>query len=267
MKKSSILVTLILAGTFTLSACDMIGKKKPTTEQLVNAIVSTMPTDAQKLTDEQRKNIEEALAIQSAVAEAARKDKLDQEANVKALISLQEEQVLAQEYMRKKMEAFKPTDTDLKAVYDKKVEQLSEYHFRHILVKTEEEAKVIIEKLKTGGNFAELAKQSVDPSGAKGGDLGWAPLSRWVPEFAAAGSALKPKEFTQAPVKSEFGYHVIELVEAARARADLPPFEAVKTQLVETAKQDYVKKLEDGFKPKTEAKAEAKADDSAAEKE
>lgn len=262
MKKSSILVTLILAGTLTLSACDMMGKKKPTTEQLVNAVVSTMGADGQKVTDEQRKNIEEALAIQTAVAEAARKDKLDQDANVKALISLQEDQVLMQEYMRKKMEAFKPTDADLKAVYDKQVGQFSEYHFRHILVKTEEEAKAIIEKLKTGGSFTELAKQSIDPSGAKGGDLGWAPLSRWVTEFSNAGSALKPKEFTQTPVKSKFGYHVIELVEPARTPADVPPFEAVKTQLVEMAKQDYAKKLEDGFKPK----ADSKADDKASEK-
>ena len=266
MKKNSILVTLILAGTLTLSACDMMGKKKPTTEQLVNAVVSTMGADGQKVTDEQRKNIEEALAIQAAVAEAARKDKLDQDANVKALISLQEDQVLMQEYMRKKMEAFKPTDADLKNVYDKQVGQLSEYHFRHILVKTEEEAKAIIEKLKAGSNFAELAKQSIDPSGVKGGDLGWAPLSRWVPEFSAAGSTLKPKEFTQTPVKSQFGYHVIELVEAARTPAAVPPFEAVKTQLVEMAKQDYAKKLEDGFKPKAETKAEAKTDDKAAEK-
>jgi len=266
MKKSSILVTLILASTLTLGACDMMGKKKPTTEQLVNAIVSTMSADGQKVTDEQRKNIEEALAVQTAVAEAARKDKLDQEVNVKALISLQEDQVLMQEYMRKKMEAFKPTDADLKAIYDKKVNQSTQYHLRHILVKTEDEAKAIIEKLKAGANFAELAKQSIDPSATKGGDLGWAPMSEWVPEFSAAASALKPKEFTQTPVKSNFGYHVIEMIEPSRQPADIPPFEQVKPQLVEMAKQDYAKKIEEGFKPKSATKTDAKADEKTAEK-
>lgn len=256
MNKRSTLLALTLAGVMSLSACNMVNKK-PTNEQLVNAIAKTMTDGGQAVTKEQRDKIEEALAIQAAVADAARKEGIDKLDQTKALISLQENQVLMQEYMRSKVEAYKPTDADLKALYDAEVNKATSYHFRHILVKTEAEANDIIAKLKAGGKFEVLAKQSIDPSGAKGGDLGWQPLTAWVPEFADAAAKLKTGEYTQTPVKSQFGYHVIQLVEAPRApdAKSLPPFEQVKPQLLDLAKQNYVKKLEESFKPKKDATA------------
>ena len=87
---------------------------------------------------------------------------------------------------------------------------------RHILVKTEKEAKDLIKTLnkskKKEKKFIELAKtKSVGPTGPKGGYLGKFPANQMVPEFASAASSLKKKTYSQTPVKTQFGYHVIYL--------------------------------------------------------
>lgn len=81
----------------------------------------------------------------------------------------------------------------------------------HILVKTEGEAKIIIEKLKRGESFAKLAEENSQcPSGRNGGDLGEFGRGMMVREFELAAFALKPGEVTQTPVKTQFGYHIIK---------------------------------------------------------
>jgi peptidyl-prolyl cis-trans isomerase C len=128
-------------------------------------------------------------------------------------------------------------DADIKAEYDKYKSQVgsTEYHARHILVKTEDEAKAIITKLKGGAKFEELAKGSLDGSAANGGDLDWASPASYVPEFSKAMVALKKGEVTQTPVKSQFGYHVIKLEETRPAK--VPAFDEVKQQVAEQLQQ------------------------------
>ncbi len=91
---------------------------------------------------------------------------------------------------------------------------------RHILVETEDEAKKIIADLQGGAAFEELAKQSKDPSGQNGGDLGYFSRGQMVPPFEEAAFALEPGAVTQAPVQSEFGWHVIKLEDK---RTSQPP--------------------------------------------
>jgi peptidyl-prolyl cis-trans isomerase C len=74
------------------------------------------------------------------------------------------------------------------------------------------------------------------------------PLDAWVPEFKEAAATLQAKQITDAPVKTQFGYHVIQLVEAPRAPQNVPAFEAVKPQVLEMAKRDHLKQLQDSFK-------------------
>lgn len=133
------------------------------------------------------------------------------------------------------------SDKEAKAEYDRLVEKekpeagAKEYKASHILVEKEEEAKDIIAKLKKGGKFDEIAKkQSKDPgSGARGGDLGWASPKSYVPEFSEAMQKLKKGGLTQAPVKSQFGWHIIRLDDVRDAKApELPPFDRVKPQIV-----------------------------------
>ena len=88
-----------------------------------------------------------------------------------------------------------------------------EIRARHILVATEAEARRIIAELKAGGDFAAIAKaKSADPGSAgKGGDLGYFTKGQMVPEFEAAAFALRPGEFTEQPVKTQFGWHIIKV--------------------------------------------------------
>jgi peptidyl-prolyl cis-trans isomerase C len=124
------------------------------------------------------------------------------------------------------------TDEAEHKVYDDAVKQIStepEVHARHILVETEDEAKQVVEDLKKGADFAELAKKkSKDPGASDGGDLGFFTKDQMVPEFSAAAFSLEPGKISD-PVKSQFGWHVIK-VEEKRNRKP-PDFEQVKPQI------------------------------------
>jgi peptidyl-prolyl cis-trans isomerase C len=109
----------------------------------------------------------------------------------------------------------------------------TEVHARHILVESEADAKAIIAELKKGGDFAALAKaKSKDSGAAQGGDLGWFKHDDMVPAFADAAFALKPGEYSQTPVKTQFGWHVIKVEEV---KQDPPPkLEEVQDQIRQT---------------------------------
>ena len=125
------------------------------------------------------------------------------------------------------------TEDELKKEYDTRVAAMknTEYKARHILLDSEQAAKDILAKLKKGAKFEELAKtSSKDPSAKQnGGELGWFNPQQMVPEFSAALATLKNGETTQAPVKSQFGWHVIQR-EDSREQTP-PPFDAVKEQI------------------------------------
>ena len=124
------------------------------------------------------------------------------------------------------------TEEELKKEYDTRIAAMkgSEYKARHILLETEDAAKDVLAKLAKGAKFDELAKKmSKDPSAKQnGGELGWFNGQQMVPEFTAAVSALKNGETAKEPVKSQFGWHVIER-EDSREQAP-PPYDAVKEQ-------------------------------------
>ena len=106
-----------------------------------------------------------------------------------------------------------------------------EIHARHILVETEEEAKEVVAALEGGADFAELAKEnSTGPSGPQGGDLGWFTAEQMVPEFSKVAYETPVGEFSQ-PVKTQFGWHVIEVEEKREQPA--PSFEEVEGEIRE----------------------------------
>jgi peptidyl-prolyl cis-trans isomerase C len=116
-----------------------------------------------------------------------------------------------------------------------------EVHARHILVDNEELAKKIIANLKNGGDFAALAKQdSKDPSGDQSGDLGFFKKDEMVPEFATAAFAMKPGQISDTPVHTQFGWHVIQVLE--RRHVDPATFEQVHDELRQRVVQEGVQK-------------------------
>ncbi|HSR02919.1 MAG TPA: peptidylprolyl isomerase, partial [Methylophilaceae bacterium] len=131
-----------------------------------------------------------------------------------------------------------------------------EYNARHILVKTEGEAKDIIAQLKKGTDFAKLAKEkSLDPgSKEKGGDLGWFSPAGMVKPFSDVVQNLKKGDLTEAPVQTQFGWHVIKLVDTRATQ--VPAYDKVKDGLERTLQQRKLEKLMLGLKDK--AKIEVK---------
>lgn len=139
------------------------------------------------------------------------------------------------------------TPEEVKTRYDKEIAAVTppeEVKARHILVKTEDEAKAIIAELDAGKDFIELAKsKSTDPNKADGGDLGYFSKGRMVPEFEEAAFALEKGQYSKTPVKSQFGYHVI-LVEDKRIQPP-PALEHVEQQVRQLVMRDkYLALLE-----------------------
>ena len=190
------------------------------------------------------------------VYDAAKKDKIDSDADVKAALKKAEMQLMAQVYMQKKVRGA-VSEEAIKARYDQAVKEFvptEEVHARHILVETEEGARAVIADLNRGSDFAELAKtRSKDPSGASnGGDLGYFTQKDMVPEFTAAAFAMRPGEVSKTPVKTQFGYHVIKVED--KRMASIPPYDQAKQviaqQLAESIREKVVMDLRDKAKIK-----------------
>ena len=162
----------------------------------------------------------------------AREKKLHQDPEFKKLMRRIEDQMLQRSSLQKIMSEG-ITEDAVRARYDKMVAGKSgaeEVHARHILVKTEDEAKAIIKDLKGGADFETLAKEkSTGPSGPNGGDLGFFAKGQMVPAFEKAAFGMDKGEVTDEAVKTQFGYHVIK-VEAKR-KSEAPSFEKMEQQL------------------------------------
>jgi len=122
------------------------------------------------------------------------------------------------------MSKAKVSDQEVKEYYDKNKQDFvvaKELRASHILVKTEDEAKKVLERLRKGEKFDAVAKAvSIDTGSAKnGGDLGFFKKGQMVPEFERAAAALKVGEITSSPVKSQFGFHIIKMTDKKAGEA------------------------------------------------
>jgi peptidyl-prolyl cis-trans isomerase C len=148
---------------------------------------------------------------------------VDKKDSVKRRLAFERVQTLRNEYLREKVTAT-VTDESVKERFDKEIanfEPSDEFHLRHILVKTEDEGKEVIAEIEGGADFAEVAKaKSLDSGSApNGGDLGFVPTGKTVPEFEAAAFALDVGEISKEPVESQFGWHVIKVEEMRKESA------------------------------------------------
>jgi len=168
------------------------------------------------------------------VADHATRDGLDRSGDTAYMLELARLNVLQQAVEERYLKDREPTEQELRAEYETQLAAMpkTEYHARHILVATEPFAQKIIERLNKGEKFEALAKsESMDSSKNNGGDLGWFTPGRMVPEFAGAVMALKPGEFTHSPVQTQYGWHVIQLLETREVTP--PPFDQVRQRLVQ----------------------------------
>jgi peptidyl-prolyl cis-trans isomerase C len=195
----------------------------------------------QKDTPQLRAMIKDRLVGTEVLLQEAEKAGYSKNEDVKIQIEMARQQILIQSLMRAHVEKNPVSEADIKAAYDKWKAQNgdNEYHPFHILVEKEDDAKAIISKLKGGAKFEELAKQSKDTgSAAKGGDLDWVSQANVPPAFATALATLKKGQFTETPVKTEVGFHVIKLDDVRPLK--LPTMEEVKQQIGESLVQEKV---------------------------
>jgi peptidyl-prolyl cis-trans isomerase C len=145
------------------------------------------------------------------------------------------------------------TDAEAQAEYEKVKAQAAttggdtEYRARHILVEKEDEANKLLAQIKRGTKFEELAKKSSKDTGSakNGGDLDFAKPDAYVPEFSKAMVALKKGEVS-APVKSQFGYHIIKLEDTREAK--FPEFAEVKPQVVQRLEQQKMTQFQESLR-------------------
>ena len=189
------------------------------------------------------------------IAAKAKSEKLEETTEFKDRMEFISDRELHNAYFKKHVVDV-VTDAEIKARYDKEVADMpkqQEVHARHILVKTEDEAKAVIKALGEGKDFAELAKEkSTDPNKSDGGDLGFFRKGQMVPEFEAAAFAMNKGDVSKTPIKTQFGFHVIKVED----KRDTPPpeFDKVKDQVRQIIMRD--KYLELLKASKSEAKIE-----------
>jgi peptidyl-prolyl cis-trans isomerase C len=210
----------------------------------VEAAIKSRIAQGQQDSPEMRKAIRDALINQEIVAQEAVKRGLDKQAPVAARIELDRQTVLVNAYFEEMLRKSPVTDDMLKKEYERLKPQMpaKEYRIRHILVDKEDDAKNLIAQIKKGANFEKLAAEhSNDPgSKARGGDLDWGPAERFVKPFADAVTKMKKGQMTDAPVHTDFGYHVIRLDDERATK--VPSFEEAKPQLTQLVQNQVVQK-------------------------
>lgn len=216
------------------------GKAIPKSSE--DAWVKELTRQGQKDSPEMRKFVKDQLIQREILMQEATKRGIPNKPEIKFQLDVQRQAAIIQAMMREEMEKSPITEAQIKAAYDAQKAQVGskEYRARHILVEKEDEAKAIIDQIKKGAKFEDLAKKSSkDPGSAvNGGELDWAGPEAYVKPFSDAMVGLKKGEMTQVPVKSQFGYHVIKLEETRDTQ--FPTLDQVKPQIVEALQQQKV---------------------------
>ena len=244
---SSILVGSLFAGDVVatvngedITTAEVNAFLKPIAK---GATIDVLPPQAQEKIIEQV--IEKKLLSQNAIKEGITKD----EDYKKALEKLKADLAL-EVWMGKQFESIKVSDKDADAFYkkelDTKFKEEEKVKARHILVKTEDEAKAIIKELDKAKNleeeFIKLAKEkSTGPSGANGGDLNFFTKKQMVPEFSEAAFSQKVGTVSKTPVKTQFGYHVIYVEK--KEKEGYIPFDMVSNQIKDYLKMEKFKEV------------------------
>jgi peptidyl-prolyl cis-trans isomerase C len=253
MKKqmlSAALVALLAVPAMAQNLAVVNGKPVPLSR--VKALQQQVEASGRPMTPEVMDQIKQELIAREVFMQEARKRGLDASEEYKNQLELARQTILIRQLFADFQKKNPVTDADIKAEYDKFVKENGgkEYRARHILVETEADAKALIADIKKGGNFEELAKKvSKDPgSGANGGDLDWAAAGSYVPEFSNAMVKLAKGQMTDAPVKSQFGFHVIRVDDVRDAQ--LPKLEEVKPQIAQQLQQQKLSAYQEGLRSK-----------------
>jgi peptidyl-prolyl cis-trans isomerase C len=199
--------------------------------------------------EQTREMIREELVSREVVAQEAAKGNLARNPEVQAQLDLARQEVIVGAYLRDWARRNPVTDADVQKEYDRARSQAGdrEYRARHILVESEDQAKGLIADLKKGGKFDELARKNSKDTGTaeRGGDLDWNVPSGYDRSFSDALLKLEKGKFSDAPVRTRFGYHIIQLddVRPMKFPALAEVRLRIQQQLVQNKVQDLIRGL------------------------
>jgi len=264
--KTSFVAAAVLASSVVASDILATVNGKNITKQDAEVLVKRInpKVSFSQIPPADQKKIVDGMIKQKLFAEQAQREGIDKTPQFKELVETFKDNLLVQMWMQSLVEKTVVSDSEAKAFYEKNKEKFMQpetVHARHILVKTEKDAKAIIDKLKglsgdkLKSKFIELAKsESKGPSASKGGDLGTFKKGQMVPEFSKAVWSLNPGEITKSPVKTQYGYHVILLEEKNEAKP--VAYEDVKEKvIVPTLKRQEVERKFEEIAKELRAKA------------
>lgn len=235
-----------------VATVDGVGVSRNTFEQYVAGVTEKPVAE---VPEEQRKELLDTLVRAYVVAAEAQRSGIAAKPEVAATQEIQRLTLLQRASGQELLKDKKPSEQELRAEYDLRVAQLDKQQYRlsHIAVATSEEATKIIGQLDKGANFAALARQSSldNNSKASGGDLNFAPVSAMPPSFAVAIRDLKKGQYTKTPLRTDLGWHVVQLTDTREAAP--PPFESeqVQEQLVQALQQKQFDAWVDGLVAKS----------------
>ncbi len=254
--KTSHLSMLALAGILSVAAWGALAADTATVngklipQSRFDLLLNQATTHGQKDTPELRKAIRDRLIIFEVISQEAENKGLDKSPDLAAALDLQRQQQLIQAFGNDYIKAHPVTEDMLKQEYERQKILLAnkkEYKVRHILSKTEQDAKNIIEQLKKGAGFEKLAKEKSTDAGTKaqGGYLGdWlpenAPPNQVPPQFTDAMKKLKKGQYTETPVQTQFGWHVIRVDDIRPVT--VPSYEEAKPQIKQLLENASVQK-------------------------
>ncbi|SAI73694.1 peptidyl-prolyl cis-trans isomerase [Bordetella ansorpii] len=242
----------IAAPAFAQNVATVNGKAitQKSLDEFVKLLVSQGATDSPQL----REQVKQEMINRQVFVQAAEKQGIAKQSDVQTELELARQGILVRSLMAGYLEKHPVTDAQIQAQYDKlKKEQAGKQEFkvRHILVKDEKTANDLLAQIKSDKTkFDELAKKnSQDPGSAeRGGDLGWAPPTNYVPPFAEAVQKLKKGELADKPVQTQFGWHIIQVDDTRPV--EFPPLDQVRPQLEEMLRQQTLSAFQKDLRDK-----------------
>jgi peptidyl-prolyl cis-trans isomerase C len=250
-KQAAVLLCTLTSALFVSSA---LAEDKPAADSAAIAVVNgvAIPKDryemviqsqvaqGQKDTPDMRSQIKDVMITRELLTQEALKLGIDKTPEYNNQLEISKQDILLGAFFTDFKKRYTPSDAEMQAEYDRaKGEQgqqkKTEFHVRHILLKTEAEAKKILEQMKknNGATMEKIAKEKSTDEGSKaqGGLLEWTDGQGFVKEFAAAVNQLKKGEYTKAAIKTQYGYHIIKLEDQRSTVIPFPGFEQVKQQI------------------------------------
>ena len=211
----------------------------------IDAMNKELTAQGQPDSAERQAAVRDEIVNREILTQAAVRRGLDKNPDIQQQIEMARQAVLVRALFEAEVKASPISDADLQKQYEafKGSMGSNEYKVSHILVDKEDEAKQIIADLNKGGDFAKIAKEKSKDPGSKdnGGDLDWGPSARYVKPFADAVTSLPKGQTTTAPVKTDFGFHVIRVEDVRPLK--VPEFNEVKDQFRQRAQQQQVQKM------------------------